>query len=113
MNYPTRIYSANIKDPSGVYLNCACVLVRSLTDLEYTAMIEDGNKPKPYFDEKTFKIVIPDGEARTIVRRASSGMDALEQLHALADQYGTLQRGAPVAFLDASVDLDDLDEPDL
>ncbi len=92
----TRIYSAKIKTLKDFYLSSAMVHFYTSGDIEYCAWIEDGSKPRAYLDSKTLQVISPPGHSKTIIRAAASWADALEQLQALADEYGTLQTGAGI-----------------
>lgn len=92
----TRIYSAKIKTIKDFYLSCAMVHFYTNGEIEYCAQIEDGGRPAPYLDKKNLELIHPPGHTKTIVRAAGSWADALEQLQALADKYGTLPRGAGI-----------------
>lgn len=92
----TRVYSSKIKTHKDYYLATALVHLYSSGDIEYCASIEDGSRPKPYIDRATLAIIHPPGHAQTIIHAAASWADALEQLQALADEYGTLQTGAGI-----------------
>ena len=105
-NY-TRIYSANIKTYKDFYFSGALVHIHTNGEIEFCADITDGSRPAPYLDMKTLQVIHPPGRAKTIIRPAGSWADALQQLQALADEYGTLATGAgiiPLAYTKADED---------
>lgn len=90
---PAKIHTDNIKDRSDAYLCTALVNIYTDGNIEYMALIEDGSKPRPYIDRQTLAVIWPPGRSKTIIRTATSWRDALEQLQAIADEYGTLAGG--------------------
>ena len=95
----TRLYTPNIKDSADAYLACATINRYSKGRIEYCAIVKDGSRPAPYLDESALQIIQPPSRDKTITGRAGSWRDALEQLQAIADEYGTLIDGAPAAYL--------------
>lgn len=73
-------------------MRSAIVYITPPAHFEYLATIEDGSKPAPYIER--FEVIQPPGRSCTIVQKADSWPDALEQLQAIADEYGTLEHGA-------------------
>ena len=90
---PAKIHTDNIKDRSDAYLCTALVNIYTDGNIEYMALIEDGSKPRPYIDRQTLAVIWPPGRSKTIIKTATSWRDALEQLQAIADEYGTLAGG--------------------
>ena len=88
------VYSGIIKSSKDYYLAGALVYFFKSGRIEYCADIQDGNKPKSYIDLETFYIVSPPGHSKTIVNEAESWADALEQIQGIANEYGTLSKGA-------------------
>ena len=110
MTKHTRIYSANIKTRKDFYLSTAIVNIYTDGEIEFCAYITDGSKPTPYLDMKKLQVVHPPGRAKTIIRPAGSWADALQQLQALADEYGTLATGAGIMPLAYTKDDEETDE---
>ena len=95
----TRIYTTNIKDSTDAYLAYAIIDYYPDGHIEYCAEILDGSRPAPYLDKETLQLVMPRSRDKTIICPAGSWADALAQLQALADEYGTLPGGAPAVKL--------------